>query len=311
LAYTFDPGKSVQDNVRHIGKSQVDKALAEIDDNALDTHDTVHQIRKRCKKLRALVRLVRPYFDDYSSENAAFRDAARMLSFIRDAEAILETHDDLIAFCAEEIDGSAYDAIRDQLANRKAHVVRERAVEEKIACFRDAMIKARTRINSWEIDGNSFKAIAGGLGKTYKRARNARDKAHVDVTAAHFHQWRKRVKYHWYHARLLSEIWPDLMAAHIDGAKDLSDSLGTHHDLAVLQDTIPSVFDGDPQQAKIYISLAAGRQALLEAQSFNQGRKLLAEKTSALKRRWGAYWDARQAEENRLASPGPRSPAGN
>lgn len=69
MAYTFDPGRSVQDNVRHIGKNQVDKALAKIDDNALDIHNTVHQIRKRCKKVRGLVRLVRPYFDDYSSEN--------------------------------------------------------------------------------------------------------------------------------------------------------------------------------------------------------------------------------------------------
>jgi hypothetical protein len=27
----------------------------------------------------------------------------------------------------------------------------------------------------------------------------------------HFHEWRKRVKYHWYHLGLLRELWPASM----------------------------------------------------------------------------------------------------
>ena len=69
MAYTFKRGKSVQKNVRHIAESQVDKAIAEIDDSDLSMSDTVHQIRKRCKKLRGLIRLVRPRFGAYAAEN--------------------------------------------------------------------------------------------------------------------------------------------------------------------------------------------------------------------------------------------------
>jgi hypothetical protein len=54
----------VQDGVRRIAVDQIDAAIAELDDKALDVHETVHQIRKRCKKLRGLIRLVRPAFAD-------------------------------------------------------------------------------------------------------------------------------------------------------------------------------------------------------------------------------------------------------
>ena len=54
MAYTFELGKSVQENVRHIAETQVDKAISEIDHSDLSTSATVHQIRKRCKKVRGL-----------------------------------------------------------------------------------------------------------------------------------------------------------------------------------------------------------------------------------------------------------------
>ena len=66
----------VEQAVRRIACEQIDRALAEIDDDGLDFARKVHQVRKRCKKLRGLVRLVRPALDAYGRENAAFRDAA-------------------------------------------------------------------------------------------------------------------------------------------------------------------------------------------------------------------------------------------
>jgi hypothetical protein len=49
----------------------------------------VHQVRKLCKKLRGLIRLVRPEFDNFQKEDEFFRDAARELSYVRDAQSII------------------------------------------------------------------------------------------------------------------------------------------------------------------------------------------------------------------------------
>jgi CHAD domain-containing protein len=297
LAYTFKPDKSVPKNVRHIAESQVEKAIAEIDDSGLGMHDTVHQIRKRCKKLRGLIRLVRPGFGAYAAENAAFRDAAAELSYIRDAEAILETYDTLIDFYSGEIDTGAYTAIRERFAERKAEIARETGLEDKLARFRNAMTDAKARIAHWDIDADGFAGVTGGLGKTYKRGRKAMAAAADQPTAESVHEWRKRMKYHWYHARLLKEIWPKIMTAHAVAAKELGDRLSTHHDLAVLQNTVTDAFDGAAETVQTFIALAEGRQALLEAEARDLGAKLLAETPKALKRRWGAYWDAWQTQD--------------
>lgn len=53
---------TVEAGMRRIAAEQIERAIAEIDDTGLDRHETVHQVRKRCKKVRGLVRLVRPAF---------------------------------------------------------------------------------------------------------------------------------------------------------------------------------------------------------------------------------------------------------
>jgi len=73
----------------------------------------------------------------------------------------------------------------------------------------------------------------------------------------------------------------------------------------VLQSAVAAVFDGDPRNIKTYISLAEGRQALLEARALDCGRKLLAEKPSAIKRRWDIYWEVWEAEDEALHLAAP------
>jgi len=297
LAYTFKRGKSVQKNVRRVAESQVKTAIEEIDDSELSDNDTIHQVRKRCKKIRGLIRLVRPCFPSYAAENAAFRDAAQELSVLRDIEAMLESHDQLMEFYSGEVDGAAFAPIRARLLEQMDAARDQGALDEKLARFRDAMTDAKMRIDSWQIEEDGFEAVAGGLSNTYKRARKAMSEADEERTAEALHEWRKRVKYHWYHTRLLSDIWPEQMGLHGAAAKELSDLLGEHHDLAVLQGGLPDLFGGRLDEMKAYLGLIQGRQALLETRVIAAGRKVFAEKPSALERRWEAYWNAWQAED--------------
>jgi len=306
MTYHFEQSAgSVEANVRKVAASQIDKALEEIDDPELGPHKTVHQVRKRCKKLRALVRLVRNTFDVYKSENQTFRDAAAELSYVRDAEVIVQTYDKLVACHADQIDPASFATIRARLLQRKTEILNQNGLENRLSQFRHTMGDARDRVEHWTLEEKGFKAIADGLGKTYARARKAMRQAEAEPTPEHLHEWRKRVKYHWYHARLLHDLWPDVMEAHIAASDELSELLGDYHDLAVLHDTLvaePGAF-GDPAELSAFAGLIASRQSDLERQAFALGSKLLAEKGSALVKRWRAYWLGTMSEaQQALAS---------
>ena len=71
MAFQILADESVEEAVQRIVREQIDKAIDEINDRELDRHETVHQVRKRCKKIRGLIRLVRPQLEDtYDRENA-------------------------------------------------------------------------------------------------------------------------------------------------------------------------------------------------------------------------------------------------
>ena len=292
MAYYFKLGESVQDSVIRIAREQVGKAIDEIEHEDLDRHETVHQVRKRCKKMRGLLRLVRPAFGEYGRENAAFRDAARLLSGTRDADTLIATYDTVCSHFDRQTDRRAFASIRARLT-RDAREVRAAAdTAERIDEFRRSMVAARKRARGWTLEESGYDAVAGGLGKTYRRARKRMDAAWAAPDDAAMHEWRKRLKYHWYHARLLGKVSLPMMAPHEAAADELSDLLGDHHDLAVLEARLaeaPEDF-GDPADLGVFRALLRQRKEALAAQSFRQGRLLLAERSGPLVKRWKGYW---------------------
>jgi CHAD domain-containing protein len=290
MAYAFThPGRSVQKELRRIVRRQIDDAIAAIDAHRpLDR--SVHDLRKRCKKMRGVIRLVRPCFPDYAQENAAFRDAARSLSFLRDAAVSLATYDSVAE--AHRGDMRRFAAIRRTLlARRKQAVQDKRAIAECLASFRAAMTAARARVDDWRLDADGFDALAGGLAKTYKRARAGMEAAETHGRAADFHEWRKRVKYHGYHARLLEPIWPLELKAHRKAADALNDLLGEHHDLAVFESMLrnePKAFGKADIEG--FATLLNERRDDLALAAFAIGRRLLAEPPKTLVGRWRDWW---------------------
>lgn len=294
MAYRIRRSKSVQASVRKIASEQIDKAIGEILNEQLDRHETVHQVRKRCKKLRGLIRLVRPEFNDYQMENKFFRDAARELSYVRDAQSIIECFDGLLEHFRDQIDQDAFAPVRDELALRRRKIADDKiGLDNKLDEFLAKMRDARGRAAKWKINDDDFSAVEGGLAKTYRRGRKALRSAYENPNTENFHEWRKRVKYHWYHARLLRRIWPDMMNMWRSVTDELSDLLGDDHDLAVFRQTLlddPDRFSSE-SDLQLLIGLIDRRRAELQAKARPLGERLFAEKPERLNSRLHSYWE--------------------
>ncbi len=298
MAYRFKQNdKSVQKGVRRIARRELEKAVAEIDDQAVDDAATVHQIRKRCKKLRGLIRLVRPAFPDYFHENAAFRNAAQSLSGIRDAEVMTKTYDALMDTYAGEVDRSALAPLRRVLTARVRDAQAADTLSERLDLFRQNMVAAQERVRNWKIKDEGFDAVGAGLSRTFATARKAMAHAHDERTAESMHEWRKRVKYHWYHTRLLEPCFPAALSAHKKATKRLGALLGDHHDLAVFIETLGWEEIGDAERRSVIVALATQRQSAIEAEAFPLGARLFAEPAGDLADRWERWWEIWHAEK--------------
>lgn len=297
MAYRFKlKDRSVADGMRRIAGEQIEKALASAE--ARDRSDAIHDIRKRCKKLRGLVRLVRPVFDGYAQENAGFRRLADSISAARDSKVMQDTCDQLTRDFADRIDRRALDSIRRQFAlQRRAEA--GTYGEARMRDVRDGLREARERVAMWNLSADGWDAIADGLRKTYQRACAASAQARSCPHSRNFHELRKRIKYHWYHCRLLENLWPDLMAASQRPARRLSDLLGDHHDLGLFIGKLEGdrrAF-GDQRDVEVAIGLARERQARLEKAAWPMIDRLLAQQPKPLARQFGALWAVWRQED--------------
>lgn len=281
--------------LRRIAREQTRAILAQTGGPLPDRHRLVHEMRKRCKKLRALLRLVAPVLDDTKAADAAVRDAARLLSPVRDAQVLVETLDHVLAGFAGEVDEDDYRRLRDHLiVRRDALTGREPGIDGALAAFRAHIAAFQKQIGRWTLAEDGFAAVAPGLKANYARARKAMRAAQAAPTAENLHDWRKQVKYHQAHIQLLRPIWPALLSTRQAHCSDLGDVLGADHDLAVFQALLES--EGAEWVGKAAISriglLAGRRRAALARQAWPMGARLFAEKPAAFTRRWHAYWRA-------------------
>jgi hypothetical protein len=123
-------------------------------------------------------------------------------------------------------------------------------------------------------------------------------KAYKSPTPETFHEWRKRVKYLWYHTRILRPIWPDVLNGLADALHTLSTYLGNDHDLAEFRQTLleyPELCKNKKIEGAL-LSLINQRQAELQAAAHPLGGQIYAEKPKAFVKRFSVYWQCWREE---------------
>jgi CHAD domain-containing protein len=278
-----------------VAAGRAEKALERLRESStgkVDSADAIHGVRKDMKKLRTVLRLLPGELGRkrYKRENARFRDAARALSATRDAEVKAATLEAL----AEHGDGLPEEAV----GVWRAILIRDREAATGTARDRPAIEEATSLIEAgleeirrWEIAGDSWRIVDGGLVRTYRRGRRAMKAAAKNRREADLHEWRKRAKDLWYELRLFAGAWPGPLEASAEEAHRLSDLLGDHHDLATLREDLCERNLGEA--ATVGLEAAIGRrQEELAGEALSLGRRLYAERPEDLGRRLRRYWEA-------------------
>ena len=293
MAFTLDPRKPIPKAVQKTAEKQLTKVMEGLTGQAgLDPDEAAHDARKRTKRLRALLRLVRPELGEkvYRRENQALRDAARRLSAVRDAWVLVEALDGLVVPTGETLSADDVEPLRTVLVREhrelQAGQDENNELEEAAADYERVL----ARVGRWPLRDRGWGSLDDGMAVVVRDGRQRMGKAIDRGRPEDFHEWRKQVKYLRHQFELLRPAWPDVLQAMADTADELGELLGADHDLAVLRERVC----GEPALAP------ATRDALLDRiderrhdsqeKAVEIGHRLYAEKPSSLTRRLGRLW---------------------
>lgn len=314
MSYAIGPGRDPQDELRRVAAERLGKVLVALDDDDLDVHEQVHAARRRFKQVRGLLRLFRDGLGGtYRAENGWLRDTGRVLSDLRDAQAAVHSFARLAEHLdeapgeqvsAEQLPAEQIQGLLRALRERRQALVARQHARDRLAWVRERMVACLERSGSWSLKEGGFQAQAGGLERTYQRARAAQAVAYETLDVDDFHEWRKRVKYHRLHMQLLREGWRPLLRARVAELRRLGDLLGEAHDLSRLRAILVREELGAPAAREAILPLIDARRSHLRQEAWPLGSLLFAESAARFVRRLRRY--ERVAQAQAAGDPAPR-----
>jgi CHAD domain-containing protein len=99
---------------------------------------------------------------------------------------------------------------------------------------RAALERLCGRVSHWPVGSHGWSVVGPALARIYQGGRRTWPRAMRRPTDSALHEWRQQVKYLRYALEILAPIRPRKLARLARQAKQLTDGLGTAHDMAIL-----------------------------------------------------------------------------
>ena len=254
---------------------------------------SLHELRKRTKELRGLLRMLRTGLPEFPRMNGQLRDAAAGLSPARDAEVMLSRFDGITAGLR---DPSSFSGLRACILS-EIDTRRATANANALPDYAQVLSELEPDLAKLKLSDKASRVIWAGLHDTWARARKRHGQAQTaydtDFKAQPFHDWRKSVKHHWYQARFLSKIAPRKMAKHIAQIDTLGEVLGDHNDLDVMivfLKTRDGLSEADRNARDIFIRHAMTHRRALARRALVLGQDVLEPPPDTLVGQWQTWW---------------------
>ena len=311
--FNLNPGEALAGGLRRLSLDQFDLALTGLRGQAVSRDVAVHEMRKASKRIRALLRMVRPVIGErvFKAENAALRDAARLVSGVRDGAVLVDAVGRMRGRYGHLLAPGVFLDLEDRLRRRHqrmlGRVLNDDDVLEHVV---GELHKARSRYAAWPVDledprfpvgrssrrpiSNSFSSIGPGIAGTYRDGQKQMKSATGEPTTENFHAWRKQVKYLRHQVEIVSPVWPEVVGGLATSLSDLGDVLGDDHDQSELVRLVASVPDlmPDSDERNLLVALSQQRRRELQGAAMVMGKRIYAEAPDRFALRLEAYWSA-------------------
>jgi CHAD domain-containing protein len=297
MAFGLTRRRPLAKELARIVAKEFERTLGHVAADSADRVEGIHEARKSIKKIRAVVRLVRKDLGGAARVlNRQLRAIAHQLSPLRDVDATLEIMESLRAHYPRLVTSSLFARVhRGLVAWRRRALARldpDRALARVARDIRRSatetpeLIRRRVR---------GYASIRAGMTRGYRRARKAMASVQANPDDSAWHIWRRRVKDHWYHIRLLEGI-SATARRRARRLKRLETWLGDDHNLVLLRTTIlsaPTQFGRDRTTA-VVLGCIATYQTTLRRRTLRLGDRLFARRPKVFRQSVDGWWDTRR-----------------
>jgi CHAD domain-containing protein len=293
---SLHPDETIASGVMRIADQEIGRAIRRIEHPTRERAADVHEVRTSIKKIRAMLRLVRPVIPEraFTRENAALRSAARHLSGARDAAVARRT----ITRCAKTTGRkpAVQSTLLDLLLPEESHESPD-VVERAMAIVAGELKVIRARLGRLHLCESEWEAIEPGLRKVMRQCRRRMRVAIESDEDEDFHRWRIRVKNLYHELQLVESIWPKRLGKMLACLRKLQRRIGDLHDVAVAKALLAANAATPATREKIdpIVERLDARAARLKRDSRKLGHQLFDKKPGTLlkklRRRWRKWSD--------------------
>jgi inorganic pyrophosphatase len=285
-SFAIKPGRSFRKEIRRIVEAQLDKALRDLCRLGATADEAIHDVRKRFKRVRAVLRLVRGELGDqrYRKENDALRDAAAAFSEVRNARVLVDAVDKLRKR-GGDVSSAAFDSL-ERFLKAKQRDTHERLARNVDAMdeLREAIENGRHHASDWSLPSNGRRAIRRGLRSTCRAGCDALDDAERETTAEHLHECRKQAKYFFHQVQMLERVAPLAVLKLAEQLHELEQKLGDDHDLGMLRVEVAACIAGGlPDVTDRLLALTDGWRKELQDECLQQAKIIYREDAPKLR----------------------------
>jgi CHAD domain-containing protein len=231
--------ETVTEGVDRIAGNLLDSIGAYLaDDHPFDDNE-IHEIRKSCKRLRALLRLIRPSITDHDFHEVdrKVRKLAARLGQARDQAVMLDTIRRVSGHYATMLAADAFTPLLDR-ATRHAGSGNTHAEAHHADTLRVPLDDLRATVAAIDLHTVDTGSLIEGLVENYRRGRRALAEVEQQPDNEPVHALRRYTKYLFYQLDMV-EAWDSVaILPQVDLSHRVEDSLGEIHDLSVLGNVI-------------------------------------------------------------------------
>jgi len=247
MAYRFKKDEPLSSAVKRVFAEEISWAVGHLA-HSRKRAEAVHEARKSIKKIRGLLSLIGGQIGPARKiQDRYFRDAGRHLSDFRDSTVMLQTFDGL-AEKHPALDLKTIKEMRQSLRRPGRHTTAEKKVSSEVVHLLE---ESRLQADSWPLADLQFEMLVPAMTATYRGGRRAFKRAQKADNTEALHDFRKKVKEHWYHLRLFEGAGDADLKKRVNDLDELGTCLGDEHNLSVLRARLNAEIETKQDRQKI------------------------------------------------------------